>query len=109
MKNFRLAINYNGRWDNLDYVDGQLIGVLMENKLSYYELVEKTYIFTGIDSNIYNIILYGVIKLRSRWTKYLVKRDNDIDFVFSDDSSIKDIYVDMEKRVDGSGGGDGHV
>ena len=109
MKSFRLAINYNGRWDNLDYVDGQLIGELVENKLSYNELVEKTYILTGIDRNIYNIILYGVIKLRSRWTKYLVKRDNDIDFVFSDDSSIKDIYVDMEKRVDGSGGGDGHV
>ena len=109
MKSFRLAINYNGRWDNLDYVDGQLIGELVENKLSYNELVEKTYILTGIDSNIYNIILYGVIKLRSRWTKYLVKRDNDIDFVFSDDSSIKEIYVDMEKRVDGSGGGDGHV
>ncbi|KAK1562339.1 hypothetical protein Q3G72_010432 [Acer saccharum] len=40
-----------------------------------------------------------------------MKRDNDIDFVFSDDSSIKEIYVDMEKRVDrgGGGGGGGHV
>ena len=109
MKSFRLAINYNGRWDNLDYVDGQLIGELVENKLSYNELVEKTYILTGIDRNIYDIILYGVIKLRLSWTKYRVKCDNDIDFVFSDDSPIKEIYVDMEKRVDGGGGGDGHV
>ncbi|TXG73437.1 hypothetical protein EZV62_002016 [Acer yangbiense] len=105
MKSFRFAINYNGRWDNLDYVDGQLIGELVENRLSYNELVEKTYILTGIDRNIYDIILYGMIKLRSRWTKYLVKRDNDIDFVFSDDSPIKEIYVDIEKRVDRGGGG----
>ncbi|KAK0585819.1 hypothetical protein LWI29_034398 [Acer saccharum] len=86
MKNFRLAIDYNGQWDNLDYVDWQLIGELVENK---------------------------VIKLRSRWTKYRLKRDNDIDFVFCDDSPIKEIYVDMEKRVGGGGGGggggDGHV
>ncbi|KAK1576806.1 hypothetical protein Q3G72_016634 [Acer saccharum] len=110
MKSFRLAINYTNRWDNLDYMDGQLIGELVENKLSYNELVEKTYILTGIDRNIYDIILYGVIKLRSCWTKYHVKRDNDIDFVFRDDSPIKEIYVDMKKRVDrgGDGDGDGH-
>ncbi|KAI9201738.1 hypothetical protein LWI28_028376 [Acer negundo] len=56
----------------------QLIGELVENKLSYNELVEKTYILIGIDRNIYDIILYR-------------------------------IYVDIEKRVYGSGGGDGHV
>ncbi|KAK2652103.1 hypothetical protein Ddye_011959 [Dipteronia dyeriana] len=91
MQSFRLAINYNGRWDNLDYVDG---GEWVENKLSYNELVEM-----GIDRSIYDIILYGVIKLQSRWKKYRVKRDNDIDFIFRDDSSIKKIYIDMEKGV----------
>ncbi|KAK2640844.1 hypothetical protein Ddye_022607 [Dipteronia dyeriana] len=54
-------------------------------------------------------------KLRSRWTKYCVKKDNDIDFVFRDDSSIKEIFIDTEKRVGeggdggGGGGGDEHV
>ncbi|KAI9201269.1 hypothetical protein LWI28_020973 [Acer negundo] len=37
MKNFKLAINYNG----LDYVDEELIGELVKNKLSYNELVEN--------------------------------------------------------------------
>ncbi|KAK2637964.1 hypothetical protein Ddye_025759 [Dipteronia dyeriana] len=51
MQRFRLAINYNGRWDDLDYVDGELIGEWVENKLSYNELVEMTYRLTGIDRN----------------------------------------------------------
>ncbi|KAK2653009.1 hypothetical protein Ddye_012865 [Dipteronia dyeriana] len=51
MQSFRLAINYNGRWDNLDYVDGKLIGEWVENKLSYNELVEMTYKLIGIDRN----------------------------------------------------------
>ncbi|KAK1577300.1 hypothetical protein Q3G72_020520 [Acer saccharum] len=44
-----------------------------------------------------------------------MKRNNDIDFVFCDDSPIEEIYVDMVKRVDvgggggGGGGRDGHV
>ncbi|KAK2655572.1 hypothetical protein Ddye_008624 [Dipteronia dyeriana] len=59
------------------------------------------YSLTGIDRSIYDTILYGVIKLRSHWLKYHVKRDNDIDFVFHDDSPIKEIYIDMEKRVGG--------
>ncbi|KAK2642981.1 hypothetical protein Ddye_024744 [Dipteronia dyeriana] len=111
MQSFRLAINYNGRWDDLDYVDGELIGEWVENKLSYNELVEMTYRLTEIDRNMYDIILYGVIKLRSRWKKYRVKRDNDIDFIFRDDSSIKEIYIDKEKRVGGGtiAGGDTHV
>ncbi|KAK2646547.1 hypothetical protein Ddye_021742 [Dipteronia dyeriana] len=111
MQSFRLAINYNGRWDDLDYVDGELIGKWVENKLSYNELVEMTYRLTGIGRSIYDIILYRVIKLRSHWTKYRVKRDNDIDFVFRDNSPIKEIYIDMEKRVGGGtgAGGDAHV
>ncbi|KAK2653547.1 hypothetical protein Ddye_013403 [Dipteronia dyeriana] len=111
MQSFRLAINYNGRWNDLDYVDGKLIGEWVENKLSYNELVEMTYRLTEIDRSIYDIILYGVIKLRSRWKKYRMKRDNDIDFIFHDDSSIKEIYIDMEKRVGGGtcAGGDTHV
>ncbi|KAK2653564.1 hypothetical protein Ddye_013420 [Dipteronia dyeriana] len=111
MQSFRLAINYNGQWDDLDYVDGKLIEEWVENKLSYNELVEMTYRLTGIERSIYDIILYGVIKLRSRWKKYRMKRDNDIDFIFLDDSSIKEIYIDMEKIV-GRGicaGGDTHV
>ncbi|KAK1575706.1 hypothetical protein Q3G72_007706 [Acer saccharum] len=41
-------------------MDSQLIGELVENKLLYNELVEKTYILTRIDRNIYDIILYGI-------------------------------------------------
>ncbi|KAK2657779.1 hypothetical protein Ddye_010831 [Dipteronia dyeriana] len=49
IQSFRLAINYNGRWDDLDYVDEELIGEWVENKLSYNELMEMTYRLTEID------------------------------------------------------------
>ncbi|KAK2654999.1 hypothetical protein Ddye_008051 [Dipteronia dyeriana] len=62
---------------------GNLLGEWVENKLSSNELVEMTYRLTGINR------------------------------IFRDDSLIKEIYIDMGKRVGGGGGagggGDAHV
>ncbi|KAL5782150.1 hypothetical protein ACOSP7_007179 [Xanthoceras sorbifolium] len=100
MNTRRLILNYNGQWDDLDYIGGSPVGTLVSKELTLTELVEFIYRKVKIDSTRYDIVISTVAYTQKNPRMLQIMSNDDVIFLLLDELHIPEVCIDIVKKVD---------